>query len=124
MNKIKDNLNNDTGEITQSYDDNWLVPGYKDDFTLATDEEINNLKKYIKNDDMVGFYNYQNQIFKRLFEELTLDITVTLTNGETHTQTVEFLYTPKIIKDKDEIKNHAALSWSSSSGTLSAKIKE
>lgn len=115
---------NDTGEITKSYEDKWLVPGYRSDNTLATDEEIKTLKKYIKNDDMVGFYNYQNQIFKRLFEEITLDITVTLKNGETRTQTVEFLYTPKVIKNESEIENYTPTAQSLSSGTLSAKIKK
>ncbi len=114
----------DKGEITNDTSDNVVGYGFKDKNTLATQKEIETLREYIKNDDMVGFYNYQNQIFKRIIDDITLDITVTKTNGETETQTLEFLYTPDLLKKlpeyNDAIEKHQTLS----TGTLSAKIKK
>lgn len=115
----------DKGElITENTSEYVIGYGFIDDNTLATEEEIETLRQYIKNDDMVGFYNYQNQIFKRLIDGITLDITVTKTNGETETQTLEFLYTPDVLNElpkyNDAIEKHQTLS----TGTLSAKIKK
>ena len=104
--------------------------GYKDDNTLATEEEIETLRKYAKKDDMVGFYNYQNQIFKRLIDGITLDVTVTKTDGSKETQTVEFLYTPDILKEieYDNRTNPQSAFFDNmltqSTGTLSARIKK
>lgn len=124
----------DTGELTTvpivTNDPGDVVGlGVMDEHTLVTEEEIETLRQYAKNDDMVGFYNYQNQIFKRLIDNITLDITITKTDGKNEKQTLEFLYTPDIldkITPTDETKyNSPFFSCISthSTGTLSAKIK-
>ncbi len=114
----------ESGEVLAYYPKSIIGYGYRDDFTLATEEEIKTLREYIKKDDMVGFYNYQNQIFKRLIDGITLDITVTKINGDTETQTVEFMYTPDVIEklpdNNDSTEKHQSLS----TGTLSARIKK
>ncbi len=123
-------------ETITTNDPSYIVgSGYKDQYTLATKEEIETLRKYAKSDDMVGFYNYQNQIFKRLIDGITLDITITKTNGKTETQTIEFLYTPdtldktkydRIISERNStppsiyFDNMLTLS----TGTISARIKK
>ena len=124
-----------TGEITNetvvTNDPAYIVgSGYKDDDTLATKEEIETLRSYAKKDDMVGFYNYQNQIFKRLIDGITLDVTVTKTNGSTQTQTLEFLYTPNIIDtiERDDKTSPQSAYFDNmltlSTGTVSARIKK
>ena len=114
----------DTGEVTnESFGSSIIGYGHKDNNTLATREEIKMLRKYIKNDDMVGFYNYQNQIFKRLIDGITLDITVTKTNGKIETQTLEFLYTPDLIEELPEYNDAIEKNQTLSTGTLSARIK-
>lgn len=115
----------DKGElITENTSEYVIGYGFIDNNTLATEEEIETLRQYIKNDNMVGFYNYQNEIFKRLIDGITLDITVTKLNGETETQTLEFMYTPDVLKElpnnTDAIEKHQTLS----TGTLSARIKK
>lgn len=115
----------DTGEITRETSNTSIIGyGHKDDNTLATEEEIETLRQYIKNDDMVGFYNYQNQIFKRLIDSITLDITITKTNGKKETQTLEFLYTPDVLKELPKYNDAIEKQQTLSTGTLSAKIKE
>ncbi|MBQ2971493.1 MAG: hypothetical protein IJE16_02960 [Ruminococcus sp.] len=125
----------DTGELTTktivSNDPGDVVGiGVMDENTVVTKDEIEMLRKYAKNDDMVGFYNYQNQIFKRIIDSITLDITVTKTNGKTETQTLEFLYTPDILTEiieTDETNQNSPFfdcTATHSTGTLSAKIKK
>ncbi len=115
----------DKGELkTDNTSDYVIGYGFIDDNTLATDREIETLRKYIKNDDMVGFYNYQNEIFKRLIDGITLDITVTKTNGKTETQTLEFLYTPDVLEKLPEYNDAIEKNQTLSTGTLSAKIKK
>ena len=125
----------DTGEFakgTITSDDPYSVVGMgvMSDGTLATEEEIKMLSKFAKNDDMVGLYNYQNQIFKRLIDNITLDIIITKTDGKKETQTLEFLYTPDVIT-KDTLIAEDDFEGSffdhlttESTGTLSARIKK
>lgn len=124
----------ETGEITTetivSNDPGDVIGiGVMEEDTLVTDEEFKTLKQYAENDDKVGFYNFQNQIFKRLIDSITLDVTITKTNGKTETQSVEFLYTPDILTElpnKDETNPNSAFfnnMLTLSSGTLSARIK-
>lgn len=114
----------DKGElITESTSDYVIGYGFIDDNTLATEEEIKTLRQYIKADDMVGFYNYQNQIFKRLIDGIALDITVTKSNGKTETQTLEFLYTPDVLEELPKYTDATEKQQTLSTGTLSAKIK-
>lgn len=115
----------ETGEITNEVFGSSIIGyGHKDDNTLATSKEIKALKQYVKNGDMIGFYNYQNQIFKRLINDITLDITVTKTNGETETQTLEFLYTPDVLNELPKYNDAIEKGQTLSTGTLSARIKK
>ena len=124
-----------TGELTQNAVINdkpvaCVGMGIKEKKTLATTNEIEKLREYAKNDDMVGLYNYQNQIFKRLIDNITLDIIITKTDGKKETQTLEFLYTPDVIT-KDTLIAEDDFEGSffdhlttESTGTLSARIKK
>lgn len=105
---------------------NPIAYGFRtDDKSAATDEEIAKLREYAKADDMVGFYNYQNQIFKRLFDEVYIDILVYKTkNTEPYYYyefvRLEFCYNPIEVTDKDIASaNH---SETLSKGTLSARL--
>ncbi len=96
-----------------------------DEKSAATDEEIVKLREYAKTNDMVGFYNYQNQIFKRLFDEVCIDILV-YKNTDTEPYycyeyaRLEFCYNPIEVTSKDVASaNH---SETLSKGTLSAKL--
>lgn len=117
----------DTGEVT-TYKElkteetpDPIAYGYKDDSTpLATLEEIEKLQAYISADNMTGFYNYQNSIFKRLIDEITIDVTVTKYDGSTETKKLQLCYTPIEVKSSDSANdNH---SYTLSNGTISAKI--
>ena len=69
--------------------------------TVVTDEERATLREYAIADDMIGFFNYQNQIFKRLIDGATVDVTVTFNTGEKQTKTLELMYTPKELTSED-----------------------
>lgn len=98
-----------------------IAYGYKDNSrSLATEKEIEMLQAYISANDMIGFYNYQNTIFKRIFDEITIDITITKHDGTTETQTLQLCYTPtEVTSLKSTSSKH---SNTLSKGTLSAKI--
>ena len=70
---------------------------------------------------MVGFYNYQNQIFKRLVDGTTLDVTVTFKTGESVTKTLELMYTPKEVTDTEFYEDHPSNTLSN--GNISARLK-
>lgn len=112
------------GEIIDYSSNEIIGSGFKDTQTLATEEEIEKLREYAKSDDMVGFHNYQNEIFKRIIENITLDITITKTNGDTETKTLEFLYTPEPFRESQLAYYDTTKSITMSAGTLSAKIKK
>jgi len=88
--------------------------------TIVTDEEIETLKTYIKSEDMVGFFNYQNKIFERIINETTLDITVTKTDGSAETKTLQLRYNPVVITESDNYLDNQILT--PSEGTISAKL--
>ncbi len=134
---------NDTGELitnktlqksnffpNNSFDEDVKAEGYDpiaygfktNENPVATPEEINKLKEYAEADDMVGFYNYQNQIFKRLIDKVTIDVLVLKATDHYfyETATIELLYTPIEITEAD-IAN-ANQSYSLSKGTISAKL--
>lgn len=113
----------ESGELLSFIPQETIGDGYMYDEPLATEEEITKLREYIENDDMVGFHNYQNQIFKRILEEITIDITVTKTNGKTETKTLELCYTPDNITKIPSYAYEDTQSITYSSGTLSAKVK-
>lgn len=112
-------LENNVFEALPEY--NAIAAGYKYDCTpLATEEEIEKLREYIYADDMIGFYNYQNQIFKRIIDEITIDITITKTDDSTETKTLQLCYTPTEVTSAERTNtNH---SYTLSNGTLSAKL--
>lgn len=89
--------------------------------SVVTAEEKKTLESYINADDMVGFFNFQNQIFKRLVDGTTIDVTVTFTSGETVTKTLELTYTPAEVTDAEYNINKQ--SNTPSNGTVSAKLK-
>ncbi|MBR3988311.1 MAG: hypothetical protein IKK10_03305 [Clostridia bacterium] len=89
----------------------------------ATSEEIIELKKFANADDMVGFYNYQNQIFKRLIDRMSVDILVRKNDRSKYyyeTVRLQFCYNPIEVTEADVATgNH---SESLSKGTLSAML--
>ncbi|MBQ2688393.1 MAG: hypothetical protein IJF52_07225 [Clostridia bacterium] len=85
--------------------------------TVVTEKEIDALKSYIEAEDMVGFYNYRNKIFERLTNDITLDITVTKTDGNTETKTLQLRYNPAVYNGVDDNAHHLT-------GTISAKLIE
>ena len=89
--------------------------------TVVRDEERALLREYAKNDDMVSFFNYQNQIFKRLVDGTTLDVIVTFKTGESVTKTLELMYTPKEVTDTEFYEEHPTNTLSN--GNISAKLK-
>ena len=89
--------------------------------TVVTDEERAILCEYAKADDMVSFFNYQNQIFKRLVDGTTLDVTVTFKTGESVTKTLELIYTPKEVTNAEFYDEKPANTYSN--GNISAKLK-
>lgn len=93
--------------------------------SIATDKEVENLTQFAKANDMVGFYNYQNQIFKRLIDEIEIDAVISKTNGQETSYevvTIKFCYNPiDITTDALSSTNY---SESLSKGTLSAKLTE
>lgn len=121
--KVKDVviLENNVFEALPEY--KAIAAGYKYDCVpLATEEEIEKLREYIYADDMIGFYNHQNQIFKRIIDEITIDITITKTDNSTETKTLQLCYTPIEVTSAERTNtNH---SYTLSNGTLSAKLIE
>ncbi len=113
----------DSGELNAKY--GWVSSygsGYRSSApTAATDEEIEALRAYAKADDMVGFFNYQNKVFERIINEVTIDITVTKKNGKSQTQTLELCYTPDIITSAEDYLDDQTRTYST--GTISAKLK-
>lgn len=96
--------------------------GYKSSApTAATEEEIEALRAYAKADDMVGFFNYQNKVFERIINEVTIDITVTKTDGSTETKTLELCYTPDVITSAEGYLDDQTRTYST--GTISARLK-
>lgn len=89
--------------------------------TAATEEEIESLRAYATADNMVGFFNYQNKVFERIINQVTIDITVTKTNGKTETKTLELCYTPDEITSAEGYLDDQSRTYST--GTISAKIK-
>lgn len=100
-----------------AYGYNYLLP------PAATGEEIEKLKEFAKADDMVGFYNYQNQIFKRLIDQMSIDILVRKNDQSKYyyeTVRLQFCYNPIEVTENDVASsNH---SESLSKGTLSAML--
>lgn len=92
--------------------------------SVVTDEERATLREYAIADDMIGFFNFQNGIFKRLIDGTTIDITVTFNSGEKQTKTLELMYTPKELTAEDwYIEWYADLpSNTPSNGNISARI--
>lgn len=98
-----------------------LGRGFKSSMlTIVTDEEIKTLKSYIESEDMVGFFNYQNKIFERIINDITLDITVTKSDGSTETKTLQLRYNPIAITEADDYLDYQILT--PSAGTISAKL--
>ena len=121
----KTNINHyDYYFIKNNHQSDIIGYGYKEKNCLATPSEINKLKEYVINNDMIGFYNYQNQIFKRIIDDITLNVTVTMNNGETQTKTIEFLYTPDVIKELPKYNDAIEKGQTLSTGTISARIKK
>lgn len=94
--------------------------------TEVTEEEKKTLTEYAAADDMRGFFNYQNEVFKRILEDVEIYVTATFTDGTKQTKTLELQYTPDYITEKEWYNDHWYLSnqWRSySRGTLSARLK-
>lgn len=119
-----DTTYDENGEIIDYSSKDISGCGFKENKTLATPQEIEKLREYIGKDDMVGFHNYQNEIFKRIIENITLDITITKSNGDTESKTLEFLYTPEPFRHSQLAHYDTTQTITMSSGTLSARIKK
>lgn len=89
--------------------------------TVVTEDERAKLREYAIADDMVGFFNYQNQIFKRLVDGTTIDVTVTFKTGESVTKTLELIYTPKEITNVEFYEDFPTNT--KSNGNISARLK-
>ena len=100
-----------------AYGYNYLLP------RTVTGEEMEKLKEFAKADDMVGFYNYQNQIFKHLIDQMSVDILVRKNDQSKYyyeTVRLQFCYNPIEVTENDVASsNH---SESLSKGTLSAML--
>lgn len=113
----------DNGMLLEVKDHEYICTGYMlSDAPLATEEEIEKLRSYAKADDMIGFYNYQNEIFKRIIDEITLSVIVTKTDGTTETKTVQLCYTPTEVTSLENLSDSP--SETLSNGTISAKLIE
>lgn len=88
--------------------------------TVVTDEEKEALKAYTSADDMVGFFNYQNKIFKRLIDGATIDIIVTKTNGTSETKTLELMYVPDEVTSSEWYLDNQYSTYST--GEIYAKL--
>ncbi|MBQ8795533.1 MAG: hypothetical protein IJZ54_03820 [Clostridia bacterium] len=88
--------------------------------SVVTEEEKAVLREYAKADDMIGFFNYQNLIFKRLIDGTTIDITVTNKWGNSATKTLELIYTPKEVTDVEFYTDRQIDTLSN--GTISARL--
>lgn len=94
--------------------------------TEVTDEEKAKLTEYAAADDMRGFFNYQNEIFKRILEDVEIYVTATFTDGTKQTKTLELQYTPDYITEQDWNNDHWYLhnQWNSySRGDICARLK-
>lgn len=102
-----------------------IAYGFKSETpSIATDEEIQKLREYIKADDMTGFYNFQNQIFKRIIDKTQIDAIVYTNSARNKFDivTIQLCYNPITVTEedlKDRSTNH---SESLSKGTVSAKL--
>lgn len=113
----------DNGMLLEVKDHEYICEGYMlSDAPLATEEEIEKLRSYAKADDMIGFYNYQNEVFERIIDEITLSVTVTKTDGTTETKTVQLCYTPTEVTSLENLSDSP--SETLSNGTISAKLIE
>ena len=104
-----------------------IAYGFKTDSeSIATEEEIEKLTEYAKADDMVSFYNYQNQIFKRIIDEIELHIFVWTNErrDEYEAMVIKLQYNPCKITEADIKNANPNQSYSLSKGTLSAKLAE
>ena len=104
-----------------------IAYGFKTDSdSFATDEEIAKLTEYAKANDMVSFYNYQNQIFKRVIDEINLEIFVWINESRTEYEAmvIELQYNPCEITEADLLTTNPNHSYSLSKGTLSARLVE
>ena len=94
--------------------------------TDVTEEEKKILTEYAAADDMRGFFNYQNEIFKRILEDVEIYVTATFTDGTKQTKTLELQYTPDYITEQDWNNDHWYLhnQWNSySRGDICARLK-
>ena len=104
---------------------NPIAYGFKPETpSIATDEEIEKLKEYLSADDMTGFYNYQNQIFKRIIDKIQIDAIIYTNSARNQFEivTIQLCYNPITVTEedlKDRSTNH---SESLSKGTVSAKL--
>ncbi len=104
-----------------------IAYGFKSDSeSLATEEEIAKLTEYAKAKDMVSFYNYQNQIFKRIIDEIELHVFVWTNESRTEYEPViiELKYNPIEVTEADLKNASPNHSHSLSKGTLSAKLSD
>lgn len=104
-----------------------IAYGFKSDSeSIATDEEIAKLTEYAKANDMVNFYNYQNQIFKRIIDEIELHVFVWTNESRTEYEPViiELKYNPIEVTEADLKNASPNHSHSLSKGTLSAKLSD
>lgn len=104
-----------------------IAYGFKSDSeSLATEEEIAKLTEYAKANDMISFYNYQNQIFKRIIDEIELHVFVWTNESRTEYEPViiELKYNPIEVTEADLKNASPNHSHSLSKGTLSAKLSD
>ena len=97
------------------------------DEPTATGEEIDALRKFAEADDMVGFYNYQNKIFKRLLENASVDILIRKNDQSRYYYegvTLQFSYVPSEVTAKNLDNLIYNQSETLSKGKLSAKLTD
>ncbi len=93
----------------------------------ATGEEIDTLRKYAEANDMVGFYNYQNKVFKRLLENASVDILIRKNDQSKYYYegvTLQFSYVPTEVTAESLSKLPYNHSETLSKGKLSAKLTD
>ncbi len=102
-----------------------IAYGFKSETpSIATDEEIQKLREYLNADDMTGFYNFQNQIFKRIIDKIQIDAIIYTNSARNQFEivTIQLCYNPITVTEEDlkgRSNNH---SESLSKGTVSAKL--
>ncbi len=104
-----------------------IAYGFKSDSeSFATEEEIAKLTEYAKANDMVNFYNFQNQIFKRVIDEIELHVFVWTNEARTEYEAVviKLNYNPIEVTEADLKTANPNHSYSLSKGTLSAKLAD